>query len=217
MKKIYGVGINDSNYVVQKNETYYLDGKRKGRLVWMCPYYARWKQMLYRCYGVKDYNKSSISSYKDVKVSEEWLIFSNFKGWVIDYSKDRDVDIKDLYLDKDLILFGNNEYNNERCCFVPRIVNNFLTNTKEKEDDLYKKGVIFDPTRNNYISKCRDPFKERKSSFIGRFSTEEEAHEAYIKEKLRIAEEIKKRSLLSYHPEISDNIIRFIKEGLIFR
>lgn len=49
---LYGVGINDADYVVQLRET--LSGtanKRKRKTIWVCPYYSKWSAMLTRCYS----------------------------------------------------------------------------------------------------------------------------------------------------------------------
>ena len=48
-KLVYGVGNNDADYVVQKRETIgCADGKTKQNLVWECPYYRTWVDMLAR-------------------------------------------------------------------------------------------------------------------------------------------------------------------------
>lgn len=55
MKKlVYGVGVNDADYVVQVKETVdCANGKRKQKQVWTCPFYKTWKSMLKRCYCEK--------------------------------------------------------------------------------------------------------------------------------------------------------------------
>jgi hypothetical protein len=46
-KLVYGVGVNDANYNVNKYEI--IDGKQK--LIWACPFYIKWRDMLKRCYS----------------------------------------------------------------------------------------------------------------------------------------------------------------------
>ena len=71
-KTVYGVGINDADYVVKKLETIgYIGGKRKQKLVWACPYYLAWKNMLERCYSAK--LQESYPTYTDCTVSKEWI------------------------------------------------------------------------------------------------------------------------------------------------
>lgn len=55
-KLVCGVGINDSDYVVQKFETTVEDDKRKWKFIWICPFYKTWKNMLKRCYSIKTQN-----------------------------------------------------------------------------------------------------------------------------------------------------------------
>ena len=68
-KLVYGVGINDADYVVRRMKTIKVNGKRKQKLVWECPYYRVWKAMLQRCYSIKTQDKNP--SYKGCSVSEE--------------------------------------------------------------------------------------------------------------------------------------------------
>ena len=77
-KLVYGVGINDADYVVQKKETVgYVNGVRKQKIVWECPYYRVWKGMLKRCYSPELQERQP--TYKGCSVSKEWLTFSNFR------------------------------------------------------------------------------------------------------------------------------------------
>ena len=109
-KLVCGVGINDADYAVQKLETVgYADGKRKQRLVWVCPYYQTWIDMLKRCYSDKLQERQP--TYKGCSVSEEWLTFSAFKVWM------EKQDFERKQLDKDLLFEGNKVYSAETCVF----------------------------------------------------------------------------------------------------
>ena len=80
-KLVFGIGVNNADYVVQKWETVgYVDGKRKRKLVWECPFYRTWKNMLMRCYSTKFQERRP--TYKGCSVSEEWKTFSNFRAWM---------------------------------------------------------------------------------------------------------------------------------------
>ena len=81
-KLVYGVGINDSNYVVRRFETIgYVNGKQKQKLIWVCPYYQTWTNMLNRCYSIKYQERNK--TYIGCSVSEEWKTFSNFRSWMM--------------------------------------------------------------------------------------------------------------------------------------
>lgn len=62
---VWGFGINDSDYTVQKYEYYGFVGiKQNKKLVWMFPFYSAWRDMLtsvserrYRCRPTVNYKK----------------------------------------------------------------------------------------------------------------------------------------------------------------
>tara|TARA_R110002050_G_scaffold11693_1_gene39168 strand:- start:71 stop:445 length:375 start_codon:yes stop_codon:yes gene_type:complete len=101
-KFIHGVATNDADYFTQY----------KGKT---CPYYSRWRKMLERCYSVEW--QESKPTYKECSVCNEWLLFSNFKSWMINQ------DWIGKELDKDIINNGNKTYSPENCAFVSRKVN----------------------------------------------------------------------------------------------
>lgn len=102
-KLIYGVGINDAGYAVMKREEAgYVDGKRKRKLVWACPYFRAWSSMLSRCYSTKWHER--YPTYKGCTVSKEWHTFSNFRAWMVTQ------DWEGKSLDKDLLIEGNKIY-----------------------------------------------------------------------------------------------------------
>lgn len=73
---VYGIAYNDADYSVYKRE--YVDGKIK--IIWTCPFYRKWKNMLKRCYSKKELEKHP--TYLECLVCSEWLTFSNFKRWM---------------------------------------------------------------------------------------------------------------------------------------
>lgn len=176
-KLVYGVGINDADYVVQKFETIDVDGKQKQRGVWICPYYRVWKGMLERCYSTKTQEK--YPTYKGCVVSDEWLTFSNFKRWM------ECQDWEGKHLDKDLLFVGNKVYSAETCVFVTRFVNNF---TLERLNDRgeWLIGVCWHKATGMFISRCSNPFT-KKREHLGLFTSELEAHQVWLKRKLELA------------------------------
>lgn len=180
-KLVYGVGANDADYVVRKFETIgYVDGKRKQKQVWVCPYYRTWKHMLMRCYSAK-FQESNLS-YRGCSVSEEWLKFSNFKGWM------EKQDWEDKHLDKDLLFEGNKVYSAETCVFVTPMANTFTNDHRARRGE-WLIGVSWRKDVGKFHSKCCNPFTE-KQEHLGYFDCEQEAHEAWLKRKLELAHEL---------------------------
>ena len=166
---VCGVGINDSGYAVRP---------RSGGSVVICPYYARWANMLRRAYCPKHLKRSP--TYKDVTVCDEWLTFSVFKAWMAGQ------DWEGKVLDKDLLVQGNKEYGPDTCWFIPQSLNTLLVNCGGGKGS-YPLGVSFFAARGKYVAQCRVGGKAR---YIGLFPTPEEASEAYKQFKSKLIRDI---------------------------
>jgi len=177
-KLLYGVGVNDVDYVVKKWKTIgYVDGKQKQKLVWYCLYHQVWVDMLRRCYSTKFHERQP--TYKGCSVSEEWLTFSVFKRWM-----ERQV-FEGLQLDKDLLFDGNKVYSEETCVFVTSVVNSFTSDSGAKRGE-WLIGVSWNKEKIKFSSKCSNPFT-KKLEHLGYFTSELEAHQAWLKRKLELA------------------------------
>jgi len=163
-KNIYGVGVNDCDYLVELRE----DGKR-----YRCPYYQRWSSMLTRCYSEKFLEKNN--TYRGCYVDPEWLIFTNFKEWM------KSQDWEGKALDKDIITPNNKEYGPYHCKFIPQELNNLLCDHAAKRG-AYPTGVTFDKSRDRFSSKISI---KGKTVNLGRFSSAAEAESTYLKAKTR--------------------------------
>jgi len=179
-KLVFGVGINDADYVTQKWETIEVNGKRKQKMVWVCPYYRAWKNMLQRCYSSKYQEKRP--TYEGCSVSKEWLTFSVYKSWM------KKQDWKGLQLDKDLMFEGNKVYSAETCVFVSGMVNNF-TIDRGNDRGAWLIGAYWDKEKGEFHSRCRNPFT-KKQEHLGLFDSELEAHQAWLKRKLELANQL---------------------------
>ena len=172
-KKLYGVGVNDADYVTQTNKE--VNGKRIQ--VWMCPIYRTWTSMLARCYSEKLHAR--LPTYKDCTVCDEWLIFSNFKTWM------EKQDWEGKHLDKDVLIEGNRIYSTNTCIFIDEKINNFVINHANSRGE-YMLGVCWDKRNNKFYVQCRNPFTI-KQEFVGRFTDELEAHLAWKARKHELA------------------------------
>lgn len=165
-KLIYGVGINDVEFSVQPN----IEGKQLKHKA-----YQIWTSMLQRAYS--DKYKITRPTYTGVEVCAEWRLFSNFLVWFNNnYTKGYD-------LDKDILVDGNKIYNPEACIFVPSNINSFLTLHNNARGN-YSIGVT--KQGNRYISTI---YIDGVQKPLGRFDTEFAAHSAWMKAKLKRAEE----------------------------
>lgn len=180
-KLVHGVGLNDSDYAVQKRETIgYVDGKRKQKLVWVCVYYRAWSNMVERCYSAK--YQERYPTYTGCSVSEEWLTFSMFKNWM------EKQDFEGRHLDKDLLIEGNKIYSPDTCVFITGALNNFTTDRRAARGE-WLIGVCWNKAIGKFQSQCSNPFTKKREN-LGYFTSEQEAHNAWLKRKLELAKEL---------------------------
>lgn len=180
-KLVCGVGINDADYVVKKNETIgYVNGKQKRKLIWVCPYYRAWHAMIQRCYSEK--YQEHYPTYKGCTVSEEWLTFSVFKAWM------EKQDFKGNHLDKDLLFEGNKVYSAETCVFVAPLVNTFINGNGAVRGE-WMIGVSWHKRKDKFQSHCSNHLTG-KLEHLGYFTSELQAHESWLKRKLELAYEL---------------------------
>ena len=175
---VYGFGINDADYVVKKWETVgYVNGVRKQKLAWVCPYYRTWVDMLERCYSAKLQERRP--TYVGCSVSEEWLTFSNFRRWM------EKQDFEGMHLDKDLLFEGNKVYSAETCVFVTSMVNTFTTDCGASRGE-WPIGVNWHKRVGKFQSRCSNPFTKKREN-LGYFTCQIEAHQEWLKRKLELA------------------------------
>lgn len=172
-KTYCGVGINDSDTLVEVKKI--VNGKKK--LIWRCPFYQAWRNMITRCYTKKRTSRNE--TYTKCYVCNEWLVFSVFKRWMVTQ------DWKNKQLDKDLIIEGNNVYSPNTCAFISKELNMFLT-TRSKSRGTLPLGVSLHKQRGKFRAQCSNQITG-KNEFLGLFSCEIDAHNAWKKRKLDIA------------------------------
>lgn len=170
---IHGVGINDADYQVTT---------RKGRtILWTCPFYQKWVSMMMRSYS--ETYKAKNPAYYGTTVCEEWHRFSTFRAWMVTQ------DWEGNELDKDILSPGNKEYHPDRCVFVTRSVNVFLTDSRARRGE-YPIGVHWDKSSGYFLARIHDLGKGRK--YLGRSDCPHEAHKMWLAEKLKLAKELAK-------------------------
>ena len=195
-KLVYGVGVNDADYVVKVNETIgYVDGKQRVRLVWICPFYSKWVSMLQRGYSNK--RKEKYPTYKDVTVHKDWHTFSNFRKWM------EQQNWEGKQLDKDVLVLGNKEYSEDTCVFVLPKTNFFITESNASRGE-FPIGVYWGKNHKRLVSKCSDGSGKR--IHLGYHITVKSAFYAWLE----------KRRELSYIVAADESDPR-VKEAIINR
>lgn len=139
--------------------------------------YSTWASMLNRCYSPKVHAKRP--TYIDCSVTPEWHNFQNFAVWFYENYKEG------LHLDKDILVQGNKVYAPEKCMFVTKEINNLLLDSTSRRGE-YKRGVT--KYQNRYKAQYND--SNKKKTHIGMFTTEQEAHEAYIEYKYALIKQV---------------------------
>lgn len=176
---ICGVGINDADYVVILLEDLpRINGKRKRRKIWECPFYVKWASMIKRCYSKIQESRSP--SYEGCKVCEEWLYFSNFRAWMVEQ------DWEGKELDKDILVPGNKVYSPNTCIFVDKRTNSFIIECTKSRGE-YPIGAKFVKHVGKFAAVCNN-VQTSKQEHLGYFDTPEEAHIAWLNFKLKQAE-----------------------------
>ena len=157
-KLVYGVGINDSDYVIRK-----------------CLYYKIWTSMLSRCYSKKVHDIRE--TYRRCTVCDEWLIFSNFRTWMINQ------DHANKQLDKDILATGNKIYSPSTCIFVSAEINLLFTHIKSTKG-IYPTGVRFNKRDGKFTAQISI---NGKDVALGYFDNVDSAEIAYQKAKIKHA------------------------------
>lgn len=133
--------------------------------------YLLWSTMIRRCYSEKLQEK--YPTYKDCSVSNEWLIYSNFKK---DVESMKGFNVNGFELDKDLLFKGNKVYSKETCCFVPKEINYLMINGNKSTGYLPIGVYLSTNKKNPYASQCR---VSGKNIHLGYFDCIEKAFNCY--------------------------------------
>ena len=152
-RKIFGVGINDTDNVIHN------------------PSYHIWRQILMRCYDSNSSNK--FQSYKGVTVCSEWLMYSNFKRWFDENH------IDGFELDKDILSGIHKVYSPQTCCFIPKTLNQLISKSTSNQIGYKRRNGRFYPSMQKDGRKISlGAFGSEKEALVAYKS----AKEAYVKE-----------------------------------
>ena len=190
-KLLFGIGLNDADYMTAPT----VDGAPL-----LDPAYMAWVSMLTRAYDQKLHERQP--TYSDVTVCKEWHSFSEFRAWWLDNYREG------YQLDKDLLVVGNREHGPDTCVYVPRWLNNFTEDSGASRGEL-PIGVSFCNQTGKYRSNCRNTITGKQHT-IGRFTTPEAAHDAWLNYKLELADQLKPE-MDAIDQRIYPNVVKIIK------
>tara|TARA_R100000657_G_C4607163_1_gene61214 strand:- start:25 stop:639 length:615 start_codon:yes stop_codon:yes gene_type:complete len=204
MQLVSGVGIYD----LKGDPSHNIIKRINGKVVWRCPFYIKWRDVLTRCYSERSLQKRP--TYRGCSVCEEWKTFSNFMAWMKTQSWEG------KHLDKDILVPGNKVYSPETCIFVSGEVNSFLSKNI-KTRGKYPMGVRVHTRINKFEARIS---KYNKTIYLGIFDTAEEAYEVYNKEKskyiLEFAENLTENDTSDVE-RTRQGLIRHLEEGHVFK
>lgn len=165
-----------------------------------------WTRMITRVDGGNT-NKDYLHVYKDVKISEDWIYFSNFYEW---FKKNFRFDLHEkgivLEMDKDLMCGRDTKiYSPETVVFIPKSINMFLIKRQDNKHGFT--GVTYFEKTKKYRSRMTKFGDGGKTTFLGFFKTAEEAHKAYLHAKLIDLKNVKTYMLeLGYEKDLVEKI-----------
>lgn len=165
--------------------------------------YFHWVKMLQRTYGE---DRPSNKTYYDCEVVEDWFNFQNFALWAENQPYKYE---EDSCLDKDILIKGNRLYSPETCCFLPNIINVFISSNYHKESGLPEGvNVIAPKTKNSkigYVARCH--FLGNRE-YLGYFDCPVQAGEVYYKRKIEAGEALAAKYKGLIRDDAVDNLLK---------
>ena len=169
--------------------------------------YNLWKNMLERCYS--DTSKKKNPTYEGCEVSDNFKSYEYFYEWC---NKQIGSDNEDWHLDKDLLFKGNKVYSETTCVFLPREINQLLIKRESLRGE-HLIGVSWHKRDKAFMARLSK--NTGKSEWLGYFTTELEAYNAYkVAKESFVKEQAEKwksqiderayEALMNYEVEITD-------------
>ena len=155
---VFGVGITGTKYPVKVNGV-------------VTKEYHLWQSMLQRCYD--DAYKKRYPTYEGCEASENFKYYEYFYEWC---NKQIGFGGDGLHLDKDLLLKGNKVYSENTCVFLPSEINAMLTKSTASRG-RYLIGVCWHKVAKAFVAQVNK--NKGKQEYLGLFTTELEAFDAY--------------------------------------
>lgn len=161
-----------------------------------------WENLRYRVCVLGNLSKTSRQkSYTEATCCDQWRDYALFYKWFEEQCKNGYY--KDGWqLDKECVKQGNKHYCPELCRFIPKELNNLLTEQSRK-NEFGLTGVVLEKS-GKYSAHVRTCYK--KNAFYG-FDTPEAAHAKYVEVKKQYILEV----LYAFADQLSEDIVLGIK------
>jgi hypothetical protein len=144
--------------------------------------YNTWCKMAQRTTNSE--TQANRPTYKGTWVCEEWKLFSNFLNWSLANGHR-----KGLCLDKDIININNKCYSPDACVFVSNAINTLLI-YKQSDNSGLPIGVAYEEFNDKGYKRSKPYIVQfrinGKMTYIGTYTTPEEAGLAYGREKSKV-------------------------------
>ena len=194
LPSVFGVGVIGNKYPSRVNGVHTKE-------------YTLWCSMLQRCYS--EAFKKKYLTYDVCEASENFKYYEYFYEWC---QNQIGFGIDGFQLDKDLLVKGNKVYNEDTCVFIPSEINLVLI----KSDNIRGKhpiGVHWSNSNKAFVAKVKK--NKGRQEYLGSFSTEIEAFNAYKQAKEAFVKEQANKwksqiddraynALMNYTVEITD-------------
>ena len=188
---VYGVGVLGAKYPIRVNGV-------------LTKEYDLWCSMLTRCYS--DTCKKKYQTYEGCEVSDNFKYYEYFYEWC---QNQVGFNNKGWQLDKDLLSKGNKVYNESFCIFIPQEINSMLVKcTASRGEHLIgvywcKKGKAF---------KAQISKNKGKPEYLGYFTTEIEAYNAYKQAKEAFVKEQANKFKSQIDPRAYEALMKYTVE-----
>ena len=162
--------------------------------------YSIWNGIRQRCYN--ENNRDKLMSYKGIKMSDNFKLYSYFKEWC---HKQIGFNEEGWQLDKDILSKDNKVYSEDTCCFVPPEINCAITNNKSVRG-RFPQGVIYNCTKTRYRARIQ---RSNKWESLGTYDTPEEAFYAYKPVKEAYIKSLAEKWKDKIDPRVYDALVKW--------
>lgn len=120
--------------------------------------------------------------YQSYSICESWLHYPTFKDWY-------DENYVDGYMLTTNVFSDNNHYSPNECIFLPQNIRKFLTGSDSTRGNN-PIGASYIRSKRSYKATINNPHTG-KSQHLGYYSNADEAHTAWLIQKMEYATELK--------------------------